>query len=158
MGSGEWGMGNRECQLVNCPHSTLPTPHFQRTTMACTTDRIDSEKEFSRSVAVGEIYEVAIEKLVYGGDGLAHVGTQAVFVPLAAAGDFARVRIVECERNYARGVIEEILDPSPLRRTPPCQYFGSCGGCQLQHLDYPAQLEAKVSFVRESLRSEEHTS
>jgi 23S rRNA (uracil1939-C5)-methyltransferase len=120
--------------------------------MATPAEVIDSEKDAGRSVAIGESYEVAIEKLVYGGDGLAHVGSQAVFTPLAAAGDFARIRIVECERNYARGVIEELLDPSPLRRTPPCQYFGVCGGCQLQHLDYPAQLEAKASFVRESLR------
>jgi 23S rRNA (uracil1939-C5)-methyltransferase len=120
--------------------------------MATPAEVIDSEKDAGRSVSIGESYEVAIEKLVYGGDGLAHVGSQAVFVPLSAAGDFARIRIVECERNYARGVIEELLDPSPLRRTPPCQYFGVCGGCQLQHLDYPAQLEAKASFVRESLR------
>jgi len=120
--------------------------------MATPAELIVSEKDAGRSVAIGESYEVAIEKLVYGGDGLAHVGSQAVFVSLAAAGDFARIRIVECERNYARGVIEELLDPSPLRHTPPCQYFGVCGGCQLQHLDYPAQLEAKASFVRESLR------
>lgn len=120
--------------------------------MATPAEVIDSAPTAGRSVAIGESYEVAIEKLVYGGDGLAHVGSQAVFTPLAAAGDFARIRIVECERNYARGVIEELLDPSPLRRTPPCQYFGVCGGCQLQHLDYPAQLESKASFVRESLR------
>jgi 23S rRNA (uracil1939-C5)-methyltransferase len=120
--------------------------------MATPAEVIDSAPNAGRSVAIGESYEVAIEKLVYGGDGLAHVGSQAVFTPLAAVGDFARIRIVECERNYARGVIEELLDPSPLRRTPPCQYFGVCGGCQLQHLDYPAQLEAKASFVRESLR------
>ncbi|HEX5081765.1 MAG TPA: TRAM domain-containing protein, partial [Blastocatellia bacterium] len=120
--------------------------------MATPAEVIDSAPNAGRSVAIGESYEVAIEKLVYGGDGLAHIGSQAVFAPLAAPGDFARIRIVECERNYARGVIEELLDPSPLRRTPPCQYFGVCGGCQLQHLDYPAQLEAKASFVRESLR------
>ncbi len=120
--------------------------------MATPAELIDSDSVNSNSVAAGEIYEVAIEKLVYGGDGLAHVGTQAVFVPFAAAGDFARVRIVECERNYARSVIEELLDPSPARRPPPCPHFGVCGGCQLQHLDYQAQLEAKVSFVRESLR------
>src|SRR5262245_42625212 len=120
--------------------------------MATPVELIDSEKEASRSVAVGEIYEVAIEKLVYGGDGLAHVGAQAIFVPLAAAGDFVRVRIVECERNYARGVIEGILDPSPLRRTPPCPYFGACGGCQLQHLDYQAPLESKASFPPQSRR------
>jgi 23S rRNA (uracil1939-C5)-methyltransferase len=120
--------------------------------MATPAEVIDTASNAGGSVAIGESYEVAIEKLVYGGDGLAHIGSQAVFAPLAAPGDFARIRIVECERNYARGVIEELLDPSPLRRTPPCQYFGVCGGCQLQHLDYPAQLEAKASFVRESLR------
>ncbi len=101
---------------------------------------------------MGEVYEVEIEKLVYGGDGLARVGSQTVFVPFAATGDVLRVKIVECERNYARGVIEEILIPSPSRRTPPCDYFGACGGCQLQHLDHQAQLAAKVSFIRESLR------
>ncbi len=100
----------------------------------------------------GERHEVTIEKLVYGGDGLARIGTQAVFVPVAAVGDRLLVRITEVERNYARAVIEKIITPSPVRRTPPCDNFGACGGCQLQHLDYPAQLEAKVSFVRESLR------
>ncbi|MBO0860865.1 MAG: class I SAM-dependent RNA methyltransferase [Chloracidobacterium sp.] len=120
--------------------------------MATPAKVIHSEKDAGRSVTIGDCYEVAIEKLVYGGDGLAHVGSQAIFIPLSAAGDFARIRIVECERNYARAVIEELLEPSPLRRTPPCRYFGVCGGCQLQHLDYPAQLESKVSFVRESLR------
>jgi 23S rRNA (uracil1939-C5)-methyltransferase len=103
-------------------------------------------------VEVGEYHNVMIEKLVYGGDGLARIGSHAVFVPFAAAGDRLRVKIVECERNYARGVIEEIIEPSTDRRKPPCSYFGPCGGCQLQHLDYQAQLESKVSFVRESLQ------
>ncbi len=101
---------------------------------------------------IGEVHDITIEKLVYGGDGLAHIGSQAVFVPFAAVGDQLRVRLTEVERNYARGVIEEILQPSPTRRTPPCARFGVCGGCQLQHLNYAAQLEAKVTFVRESLR------
>lgn len=101
---------------------------------------------------IGDVHDITIEKLVYGGDGLAHIGSQAVFVPFAAVGDELRVRLTEVERNYARGVIEEILRPSPARRTPPCARFGICGGCQLQHLNYAAQLEAKVTFVRESLR------
>jgi 23S rRNA (uracil1939-C5)-methyltransferase len=103
-------------------------------------------------IAPGEVHEVTIEKLVYGGDGLARIGTQAVFVPFAAAGDHLLVRVTDVERNYARAVIEEIICPSPARRPPPCAYFGICGGCQLQHLNYQAQLEAKVSFVRESLQ------
>lgn len=120
--------------------------------MASPAEVIIDQQHAPQPVAVGEVYEVTIEKLVYGGDGLARIGTQAVFVPLAAVGDRLRVRITEVERNYARGVIEEILQPSPTRRAAPCVYFGDCGGCQLQHLDYPAQLAAKVSFVRESLR------
>jgi len=115
-------------------------------------DLIPSSGRSGLPVAVGDTQEVTIEKLVYGGDGLAHIGTQAVFVPFAAVGDQLRVRIIEVQRNYARGVIEEIISPSPVRRTPPCAYFGVCGGCQLQHLDYPAQLAAKAAFVRESLR------
>lgn len=103
-------------------------------------------------VSLGQSHEVTIEKLVYGGDGLAHIGTQAIFVPFAAPGDQVRVRITEVERNYARAVVEEIIEPSPARRTPPCAHFGVCGGCQLQHLDYAAQLETKVAFIRESLR------
>lgn len=103
-------------------------------------------------VSLGQSHNVTIEKLVYGGDGLAHIGTQAIFVPFTAPGDQVRVRITEVERNYARAVIEEIIEPSPARRTPPCAHFGVCGGCQLQHLDYAAQLETKVAFIRESLR------
>ncbi len=120
--------------------------------MALPADALDVNNSGQHQIEVGEIYEVMIEKIVYGGDGLARIETQAVFVPLSAVGDRLRVRITEVERNYARGVIEEIVWPSPARRTPPCPYFGYCGGCQLQHLNYRAQLEAKVSFVRESLR------
>jgi 23S rRNA (uracil1939-C5)-methyltransferase len=115
-------------------------------------DVLTENKKSQVPLVVGEVHAVTIEKLVFGGDGLARLGTQAVFVPFAAVGDQLRVRITEVERNYARGVIEEIITPSPTRRTPPCSHFGVCGGCQLQHLDYRAQLVAKAEFVRESLR------
>lgn len=106
----------------------------------------------SERVHIGEIHEVTIEKIIYGGDGLARIGVFTVFVPFAAPGDRARIRIVSVERKFARAAIEELLEASPARRTPPCRYFGLCGGCQLQHLAYPAQLDAKVNFIRESLR------
>lgn len=102
-------------------------------------------------ITVGSLHTITIEKLVYGGNGLAHIGAQAVFIPFAAIGDQLLVRITSVERNYARGAIEKILKPSPTRRTPPCPHFGVCGGCQLQHLEYAAQLTAKLSFLRESL-------
>src|SRR5438876_6299743 len=120
--------------------------------IATQADVLTQHRRDNSQVAVGDLHEVAIEKLVFGGDGLARIGTQAVFVPFAAVGDQLCVRITEVERNYARGVIEEIISPSPTRRAAPCPHFGVCGGCQLLHLDYSAQLAAKASFVRESLR------
>jgi len=115
-------------------------------------DVLTSDSNPAPAVQAGTVHELTIEKLVYGGDGLGRIGAQAVFVPLSAPGDRLRVRIVETGRNFARAVIEEILEPAPERRTPPCQYFGVCGGCHLQHLNYPAQVQAKAEFVRESLR------
>jgi 23S rRNA (uracil1939-C5)-methyltransferase len=104
------------------------------------------------NLSIGDIHDITIEKIVYGGEGLGRVKGQAVFVPFAAPGDRLRVRITNLERHFARGVMTEIIEPSAARREPPCQYFGSCGGCQLQHLDYPTQLEIKAEFIRESLR------
>ncbi|MDX2031214.1 MAG: class I SAM-dependent RNA methyltransferase [Blastocatellia bacterium] len=120
--------------------------------MATPADHLISEAKAAAALSIGDACDVEIEKLVYGGDGLARVSGQTVFVPGAAAGDRLRIRIVERGKNFARGVIDAILAPSSARREPPCDHFGECGGCQLQHLAYPAQLDAKVSFVRESLR------
>lgn len=106
----------------------------------------------SSPLQVGVEYEGEIEKLVYGGEGLLRVGNWTVLVPLTAAGDRVRVRILSVDRRLARAALVAVLDPSPARRTPPCRYFGRCGGCQLQHLTDEAQREAKVGFVRESLR------
>ncbi|NOT64301.1 MAG: class I SAM-dependent RNA methyltransferase [Acidobacteria bacterium] len=109
-------------------------------------------EQLAPALTLGDVVEVQIEKLVYGGEGLARYGKQTVFVPLAAPGARLRIRITQCERNFARGVIEKILEPSSLRRQPPCPHFGQCGGCQLQHLELAAQHAAKAEFVRESLR------
>jgi len=103
-------------------------------------------------IVIGEQYDVTIEKIIYGGEGLARIGVFTIFVPYAAPGDRARIRIVSVERKFARGVIEELLEPATVRREPPCRYFGTCGGCQLQHLTDATQLVVKVGFIRESLR------
>jgi 23S rRNA (uracil1939-C5)-methyltransferase len=100
---------------------------------------------------MSEIIEARIEKLVYGGDALARVDGLAVFVPYGAPGDLLRLRIVERKKGFARAEIVEVLEPGPSRRTPPCPYFGPCGGCQIQQVEYAAQLEAKESFVRDAL-------
>lgn len=103
------------------------------------------------SLKIGDVVDVTTERLSYGGDAVARHNGLAVFIPLAAPGERLRVRVVERKKNFARAVIEEILVASPARREPACQYFGDCGGCQLQHVTYPAQLEAKAGFVRDAL-------
>jgi 23S rRNA (uracil1939-C5)-methyltransferase len=103
------------------------------------------------SLKVGDIVEVTTERLAYGGDAVARCDGLAIFIPLAAPGERLRVRITERKRSFARAAIERVLKPAPARREPPCRYFGDCGGCQLQHLAYEAQLEAKLGFVRDAL-------
>src|SRR4030095_11292414 len=100
---------------------------------------------------VGDSIEITTERLAYRGEAVAHHEGLAIFVPLAAPNERLRVRVIERKKKYARAVVESILKPSPSRREPPCQYFGSCGGCQLQHISYEAQLESKVGFVRDAL-------
>ena len=99
----------------------------------------------------GDVVEVTAGSLAYGGDAVARYDGLALFIPLAAPGDRLRVRVSERKKNFARAEIEEIIEPSPQRRQPPCRYFGHCGGCQLQHISYESQLAAKVGFVRDAL-------
>ncbi|HWP42171.1 MAG TPA: class I SAM-dependent RNA methyltransferase [Blastocatellia bacterium] len=104
-----------------------------------------------RGPSTGDIIEVTTERMAYGGDAVARYNGLTVFVPLAAPGERLRVRITERKKRFARAAILDIVTPSPSRRNPPCSYFGDCGGCQLQHLSYEAQLEAKVGFIRDAL-------
>ena len=100
---------------------------------------------------IGDVIDVHIEKTVPRGLGLAFAEKLTVFVPLSAAGDELRVRIVEIKKRIAFAEIVEIKQPSPLRIVPPCPYFGKCGGCDFQQMRYAAQLEAKVGIIRDCL-------
>jgi 23S rRNA (uracil1939-C5)-methyltransferase len=103
-------------------------------------------------VSVGEVIDLTTEAIAFGGEAVARYKGLVIFVPMAAPGERLRVRITELEKNFARASITEILAASPLRRAPACQYFGHCGGCQLQHISYQAQLQAKAKFVQDALR------
>ena len=96
--------------------------------------------------------EVTIERILPGGFGLAHADGKTVMVALAAPGDRLRVRVDRVKGNVSFAQIEEILSPSPLRVEPPCPYFGRCGGCDFQQMNYQAQLDAKVEIVKDCLR------
>lgn len=96
--------------------------------------------------------DVTIESIAAGGDGVGRTGGVVVFVPRTAPGDYVRV-VLDQRKRFARGTIDEILAPSKTRIDPLCYHYrmDRCGGCQLQHMQYDAQLEAKRGIVRDSL-------
>ena len=94
-----------------------------------------------------------IASIAAGGDGVARDEGVVVFVPRTAPGDVARVRIARAKR-FARGQLISLDAPSPARVEPPCPHYtiDRCGGCQLQHLSYDAQLTAKSMIIGDALR------
>jgi len=97
-------------------------------------------------------FQVRIDKLVYGGEGLGRLDGRVIFVPFSAPGDMLLVRTLESRKGFTRAEIREILHPSASRRMPACRYFGICGGCHWQHVEYCTQLEAKRSILEEIFR------
>ncbi|MCM3906247.1 MAG: class I SAM-dependent RNA methyltransferase [Pyrinomonadaceae bacterium] len=95
--------------------------------------------------------EVEIERLLPGGVGLAHAEGLTLFVSLAAPGDIVRVQFDRLRGKVAFASILEVIKPSPVRVEPPCPYFGRCGGCDFQQLNYETQLQAKVDIIRDCL-------
>ncbi len=95
---------------------------------------------------------LTIEKLVYGGEGLARLEGKVILTPFVLPGETVRVETERAKNDLWRGRLIEVLQPSPSRVAPGCPYFGRCGGCQYQHIDYPAQLEQKREILREVLQ------
>lgn len=97
-----------------------------------------------------EILDLKFSALTQGGDALGRDSNgRVIFVPYAIAGEEARVDIVNAKKEFARGRVIEILSSSPERVSPRCPHFGTCGGCQWQHIRYSAQLDFKTQIVRE---------
>lgn len=98
-------------------------------------------------------HTVQIDRIIAGGDGLARQSDgPVVFVPRTAPGDRVEVEIFEEHRQWARGRALQIMEPSAERREAPCPYYDVCGGCQLQHLEYEAQLRAKAGIIGDALK------
>lgn len=99
----------------------------------------------------GQQLEVEIDKLAFGGKGIARVDNQVIFVEHGLPGDKALVKVHKIRRNYSNARIEELLKASPYRLKPPCVHFGHCGGCKLQNFNYEKQLQHKREQIIESL-------
>jgi 23S rRNA (uracil1939-C5)-methyltransferase len=96
--------------------------------------------------------ELHIDSIAGGGDGVGRSDGMVVFVPRSAPGDLVRVSTVRRDR-LLRGRIRSIVAPSPQRVEPPCVHYTKdrCGGCQIQHLEYGAQLSAKSRIIGDAL-------
>ena len=100
-----------------------------------------------------QILTLRIERLSSDGSGVAHSPDgETVFVPGAAPGDEADVRIVKDCKRYAFGILDHLRTPSPDRIPVDCAVAGPCGGCSLRHLDYTAELRAKQENVTNAFR------
>ena len=98
-----------------------------------------------------ETYELQIDRLGTSGEGVGRYENFTVFVPNALPGETVSVVIEEVKSSYARGRIKQILHESVDRVAPRCELYEECGGCQLQHFSYEAQLRAKRAQVADAL-------
>lgn len=103
------------------------------------------------------ISPLKIEKVVYGGEGLARDQGQVIFVPFVIPKETITARITKRKKNFANAQVLRIIDPHEGRVKPVCEHFGSCGGCQFQHMDYATQIDVKKSILKENLGSFFHS-
>ncbi len=107
--------------------------------------------EASKEVKDSGMVNGTIDTIAFGGSGILRHDGLVIFIPFTAPQDLAAITITHQKKNFAEGKLLRLLEPSPLRTAPTCSHFGTCGGCQLQHLAYPAQLQAKRTFILDSL-------
>lgn len=100
----------------------------------------------------GHPFDVTIEKLVYGGSGLARREGATVFVPFVLPSERVTVDPVERKKDFVRANPLRVVNAAPERASPLCPHFGLCGGCDYQHISYDAQLRSKAEILRETLR------
>ena len=125
------------------------------------------------SFKIGDKLTLIIHDIAFGGEGVGRAGAESrvesreskagavstdaqtldprpstldnfvVFVPFVLVGEIVQVEITEVKKNFARAKLLRVEKSSPERVAPECKYFGACGGCQYQHMDYAAQLRVK---------------
>ena len=91
--------------------------------------------------------ELRIDSLGSEGQGVGRYEGMAVFVPFAIPNELVKAHIIKVAKNYAVGKLIKVIEPSKVRREPRCSSFTRCGGCNLMHMDYAAQLEYKRGLV-----------
>jgi 23S rRNA (uracil1939-C5)-methyltransferase len=95
---------------------------------------------------------IHIDSLAFGGAGVGRSAGKVCFVPGALPGETVLFRALKEKPRYIYGELEAVLEASPDRTEPACAYYGDCGGCQLQHLNYESELACKKDQVIETIR------
>jgi len=101
-------------------------------------------------MAVKDVYRLRLESIAPGGDALGRLEGKPVFVEGGAPEETVCCRIVQEHNTWAKAELLEIVEPSPMRVNAVCAYYTQCGGCNLQHIDYDAQLAAKAAILKDS--------
>jgi len=94
---------------------------------------------------------LSIEKLIYGGEGLAHADGNTVFVPYVLPGEQVSAAVRTRKKTLIHAALKEVKQPSSHRVAAPCPHFGVCGGCHYQHIDIAEQVRQKKEILRETL-------
>lgn len=100
---------------------------------------------------IGEKLRLKITGYGINGEGVAKIKNTVVFVPFAMVGEVVLAEVEKIKKNIATAKIVEILTPNPTRKTPPCPYFTTCGGCDLMHIPHDQQLELKKQSLSTTL-------
>ncbi|PAD90988.1 23S rRNA (uracil(1939)-C(5))-methyltransferase RlmD [Shouchella clausii] len=106
-------------------------------------------KKQAPPVQKNETLTVTIEDLTHEGAGVAKVNGYALFIPQALPGETVDIKVVKTKAGYGYGRLLQVQTKSEHRVEPPCPIFYKCGGCQIQHMDYSAQLAYKQKQVKD---------
>ena len=94
---------------------------------------------------------LSIEKLIYGGDGLAYADGNTVFVPYVLPGEEVRAATKKRQKKLLWAELLEVTAAAKERSKPQCPHFQKCGGCHYQHISAAEQLRLKNGILRETL-------
>lgn len=103
------------------------------------------------TISYGDVVELTIDSTGFEGKSVARVNGFVVFVEGAVEGDVVKARIFKVKKKHAEANVVEVIKPSPKRTIPRCPYFGTCGGCKWQHVDYAVQLQFKQQHVADAI-------